>query len=179
MFGFRPQHVTLRDGMSFRLAPIGNVFVMPWKLQNGNVPWSGVRALDVKLRNLSGPQRIYVMRTTAGDVSFFWPQCPNAEAIAQEIIRRSGATAGTEDMDQPPVVDPNHPQAAVLATTGERFMRGFGTVMLIISAVLALLCLIAILGAKPEDRWSIGRAFIFLGIAAATAQGMRRYRRIR
>ena len=82
-------------------------------------------------------------------------------------------------MDLPPAVDPNHPQAPVPATTGERFMRGFGTVMLIISAVLALLCLIAILGAKPENRWSIGRAFIFLGIAAFTAQGMRRYRRIR
>ena len=180
MLGFRSQHVTLRDdGISFRLAPIGNVFAMPWKLQNGDVPWSGVRALDVKVRNLGGPQRVYVLRTTAGDVSFFWPQWPNAEAIAREIIRRSGATTGTEDMDLPPTVDENHQQAVVPATRGERFMRGFGTAILIICAVLALLCLVAIFGAKPEDRWSISRVFLFLGIAAVTALGMRRYRRIR
>ena len=178
MLGFRSQFVTLRDdGISFRLAPIGNVLVLPWKLRSGDVPWSGVRALEVKLRNLGGAQRIYVLRTTGGDVSFFWPQWRNAEAIAQEIIRRSGATSSTEDMDLPLAIDPNQPPVPLSA--GERLMRGFGTVMLIISAVFALLCIIAILGAKPKDRWSIGRAFIFLGIAAVTAEGMRRYRRIR
>lgn len=180
LIGFRSQHVTLRDdGISFRLAPLGNNFVLPWKLRSESLPWNEVRALDVKLRNLSGPQKVYVLRTTAGDVTFFWPQWPNADAIAQEIIRRSGATTSSEDMDLPPVVDPSHPEALIKSSTGERLMRSFGTAMLVVSAVLAFLCLIAIFGAKPEDRWSIGRAFIFLAIAAATAQGLRRYRRIR
>jgi hypothetical protein len=180
MLGFRSQFVILRDdGISFRLAPVGNILVLPWKLRSGDVPWSGVRAVDVKLRSLGGTQRIYVLRTTAGDVAFFWPQWRNAEAIAREIIRRSGATSSIEDMNLPAAVDPSHPQVPVPVTAGERFTRGCGTVMLIISAVLALLCLLAILGAKPENRWSIGRAFIFLGIAAFTAEGMRRYRRIR
>jgi hypothetical protein len=134
-------------------------------------------ALDVKLRNLGGSQRIYVLRTTAGDAAFVWPQWRNAEAIAQEIIRRSGATSSTEDINLPAAADPDQPPIPLSA--GERFMRGFGTAMLIVSAVLGLLCVIAILGSKPEDRRSIGRAFIFLGIAAVTAQGMRRYRRIR
>jgi hypothetical protein len=45
MLGFRSQFVILRDdGISFRLAPIGNVLVLPWKLRSGDVPWSGVRA---------------------------------------------------------------------------------------------------------------------------------------
>lgn len=178
MLGFRSQFVIFRDdGISFRLAPIGNVLVLPWKLCTGDVPWSGVRSVDVKLRNLGGAQRIYVLRTTAGDVAFFWPQWRNAEAIAQEIIRRSGATTGTEDMNLPAAVGPNQPPIPLSA--GERFMRGFGTAMLIVSAVLGLLCVIAILGSKAEDHWSIGKAFIFLGIAAVIAQGMRRYRRIR
>ena len=180
LIGFRSQHLTLRDdGISFCLAPLGNNLVMPWKLQSEDLPWSSVRALDVKLRNLGSPQRVYVLRTTAGDVTFSWPQWPNAEAIAQEIIRRSGASTSTEDMDLPPVPDPNQPRAPAQSSAGERFMRGFGTVMLIISAILALLCVIALFGAKPEDRWSIAIAFLFLGIAAATAQGLRRYRRIR
>jgi hypothetical protein len=38
---------------------------------------------------------------------------------------------------------------------------------------------IALFGAKPEDRWNIGKALFFLGIATVAAQGMRRYRRIR
>lgn len=180
LIGFRSQHVTLReDGISFRLAPLDRSLVMPWKLQNGSLPWRAVRALDVKLRNLVGPQKVYVLRTTIGDVTFFWPQWPNAEAIAQEIIRRSGASTSIEDMDLPPVVNPNQPRPPVTPSAGERFRRGFGTVMLIVSAILALLCLIAMFGAKPEDRWSIGRAFIFLGIAATVAQGLRHYRRIR
>ena len=180
LIGFRSQHLTLcDDGISFRLALLANNFVLPWKLQSGNLPWHSVHALDVKLRNLGSPQKVYVLRTTAGDVTFFWPQWPNADAIAQEIIRRSGATTSTENMDLPPLPDARHPEAAVQPSTGERFMRGFATVMLIISAILALLCVIALFGAKPEDRWNIARAFLFLGIAAMVAQRLRHYRQIR
>lgn len=180
LIGFASQHVTLReDGIAFRLPPLGNNTVFPWKLRRGNLPWNGVRALDVKLRNLAGGQKVYVMRTTVGDVVFFWPQWTNADAIADEIIRRSGAGTSTEDMDLPPVPDPLHPEKGVQSSTGERFMRGCGTVTLIISVILAVLCVIALFGAKPEDRWNIGKAFLFLSFAAAAAQGMRRYRRIR
>src|SRR5262249_39779583 len=71
MMGFRSQFVEMRDdGMSFRLAPLETVFVFPWKLRSGNVPWNGVRAVDLKLRNLAGPQRIYVLRTSAGEHTF-------------------------------------------------------------------------------------------------------------
>src|SRR6266852_2670700 len=38
LIGFRSQHLTLRDdGISFRLAPLGNNFVLPWKLQRANL----------------------------------------------------------------------------------------------------------------------------------------------
>ena len=178
LLGFRSQYLKLReDGISFRLPPLGTNFVLPWKLRTCELPWNGVRALDLKLRNLGGPQRVYVLRTSTGDVCFFWPQWPNAEALAREIVRHSGAFSSTEDMDRPPAAVPNQPPVSV--TRGERFMRGFGTAMLIITGVLGLLCLIAILGAKPENRWEIGKVLIFLAIAAGTAQGMRRYRRIR
>lgn len=177
---FRSQYATLRDdGISFRLAPLDRIFVMPWKLQSGSLPWSGVRALDVKLRSVVRAQHVYVLRTTAGDITFFWPQWPNAEAIAQDIIRRSGASTSTEDMELAPVVDPNQPHVNVATSIGERFMRGFGTVMLIIIALLGVLGLFAFFGAKPEDRWDIGKVFIFLAIVASVAQGLRRYRRIR
>lgn len=180
LLGFRSQHLTLReDGISFRLPPLGTNTVFPWKLRRENLPWNGVRALDVKLRNLGGDQKVYVMRTTGGDVVFFWPQWPNADAIADEIIKRSAAATSIEDMNLPPVPDPLHPERAVQSSTGERFMRGFGTFILIIAAILAALCIFALFGAKPEDRWNIGKALLFLSFAAAGAQGLRRYRRIR
>jgi hypothetical protein len=182
MMGFRSQFVEMRDDrISFRLAPLETIFVFPWKLRSGDVPWSGVRAVDLKLRNLAGPQRIYVLRTSAGQHTFAWPQWPNADAIAQEIVRRSGATTSSEDMvqPQPAPIDPNNPQALPSVSRGERWMRGFGTAIVIISVVLGVLCVIGIFGAKPEDRWEIGKAAFFLLIAATTGEGLRRYRRIR
>lgn len=180
LIGFRSQHLTLReDGISFRLPPLGNNTVFPWKLRRENLPWNAVRALDVKLRNLGGDQQVYVMRTTVGDVVFFWPQWPNAHAIAEEIIKRSAAATSTEDMNLPPVPDPLHPEKAVQSTAGERFMRGFGTAMLMIAAILGALCVFALFGAKPEDRWNIGKALLFLSFTAAGAQGLRHYRRIK
>ena len=178
LIGFRSQHVTLReDGISFRLAPLNTNFVFPWKLKSASLPWKDVRALDVKLRSLAGGQRVYVLRTTAGDVAYFWPQWPDAEQIAGEIVRRSGAATSTEDMEAPPVVSPSGEITKL--STQERFMRGCGTATLILSVVLGLLCVIAIFGAKGEDRWSIAKALLFLVLAAGAAQGLRRYRKIR
>jgi len=180
LMGFTSQFILMRDdGISFRLAPINAVFVFPWKLRSGDVPWNGVRAVDLKLRNTAGPQRIYVLRTSAGDHVFSWPQWPNADAIAQEIARRSGATISSEDMEQPAAVDPSHPESVQPVSRGERWMRGFGTVIVIVSAILGVICIIGIVGAKPEDRWEIGKAVFFLLIAATTGEGLRRYRRIR
>ncbi len=180
LIGFGSQHVTLRnDTISFCLAPLGNNFVFPWLLRRETLRWNEVRAVDVKTRNLGGPQKVYVLRTTKGDVAFFWPQWPDAETIAQEIVRRSGATTSAEDMEQPAVPDPSNSSGAPAVSTSEKMMRGCGTVTMILCAIMALLCVIALFGAEPEKRGSIARVFLFLAIAAAVGQGLRRYRKIR
>ncbi len=180
LIGFRSQHVTVRDGgISFALPALGRNTVLPWTLQRHQLPWNSVRAVDVKLRNLGGEQRVYVLRTTAGDFVFFWPQWPNADEICQEIIRRSGAGTSTEDMAAPPVADPLRPDAPIPASRGERFMRGCGLALLILITILVVLCGIALIGAKPDDRINIAKAMLFLGLGAAGADQMRRYRRIR
>jgi len=180
LIGFRSQYVTLReDGVSFRLAPLSTNVVFPWKLKTASVPWNEVRALDIKLRNLSGPQRVYVLRTSAGDVAYYWPQWPDADAIAQEIITRSGATTSTEDMDAPPVAQTSGEAVVPTLTTQERLLRSFGTVMLVIFGLMGLLTVIALFGSRPDHRWDIAKVFLFILIGAPIAYRLRRYRRIR
>lgn len=180
MIGFRSQHVTLReDGISYRLAPPTTNFVFPWKLKTASLQWNEVRALDIKLRNLNGPQRVYVLRTTAGDVAFFWPQWPDADAIAQEIITRSGVTTSTEDMNAPPVAQTSDEGGVPSLTTQERLLRGCGTVMLVIFLLMAVLTVFALLGSKSDQRWEITKVFLFILIGAPIAYRLRRYRRIR
>lgn len=178
LVGFRSQHITLREqGISFRLAPLGNNFVFPWKLKSGELPWPGIRAVDVKLRNLGGPQRVYVLRTTVGDVAYFWPQWPDADAIAQEIIQRSGATTSTEDMEAEPAAKPGSPAAQL--SNSERALRLTGTVMLVLFVLMGLLGVVGILGARGDQRWDMAKVFLFVLIGAPIAYRLRKYRRIR
>jgi hypothetical protein len=180
LIGFRSQYLMFRtDGISFRLPSLNQTLLMPWKLQSKSLPWSAIHALDVKLQNLGGSQKAYVLRTSMGDVRFSWPQWPDAEQIAAEILTRSAAPTSVEDMDLPPALDPTQPQMTVPISLGERLMRRFGTVLLIISSLLALICLIALFSARPDDRWAIAKALFFLGMAMTVARGLRRYRRIR
>ena len=176
--GFRSQHITLREqDISFRLAPLGNNFVFPWKLKSGQLPWSGIRAVDVKLRNLGGPQRVYVLRTTAGDVVFFWPQWPDADAIAQEIIQRSGATASSENMDVEPAREPG--SASAKLSFSERALRLTGTLLLVFFVVIGLLGVVAMVWSRGDQRWDIAKVFLFILIGAPMAYRLRKYRRIR
>ena len=179
LIGFRSQHVTLREqGISFKLAPLGNNVVFPWKLKSGELPWSDIRAVDIKLRNLGGPQRVYVLRTSAGDVTYFYPQWPDADAITQEIIQRSGASTSTEDMDAPP--EPVSSGSAVPQPTfQERALRLFGTVMLVFFVLIGLLAVVAMFGSSGDQRWDIAKVFLFILIGAPIAYRLRRYRRIR
>jgi hypothetical protein len=178
MISFRSQHVTLReDGISFRLVPLNATFVFPWNLKTASLPWNAVRALDIKLRSLGGGQRVYVLRTSAGDFAFYWPQWPEAEQIGQEIVRRSGATTSTEDMEAPAVTSTSGSPARL--SSQERFLRGCGTTMLVLSGILIILCIVGLFGAEDEKRWTFVKALFFLSFGLAAAQGLRRYRKIR
>jgi hypothetical protein len=179
LIGFRSQFITLRQhGISFRLAPLGNNVVFPWKLKSGELPWSEIRAVDVKLRNLGGPQRVYILRTSAGDVAYFHPQWPEADQITQEILQRSGAATSTEDMESEPRPGlPGSPPPRL--SLQERTLRIFGTVMLVLFLLIGLLGIVAIAGSKSDQRWDIAKVFLFILIGAPIAYRLRRYRRIR
>jgi hypothetical protein len=179
--GLTMQRLSLsEDGISFLLAPLGKNLVLPGTLRNVSIPWSEVRAVDVKSRDLGGPQRIYIPRTSAGDFVFVWPQWPDADAIAAEIIRRSGAVTSKEDMEAPAGLRPlDSEPVPINLSRGERLMRGAGLIMLIVIAIFGALLLVVLFGVKEDERGRIFRAFLYLSIAGAGAQAMRKYRRIR
>jgi hypothetical protein len=64
-------------------------------------------------------------------------------------------------------------------TVQERFLRVFGTVMLVIFGLLAVLSIFALFGGRPDQRWDILKVFLFIAIGAPIAYRLRRYRKIR
>jgi len=179
LMGYRSQYLRIgEDGLSIRLPPLGNKTVFPWALRNLTIRWSDVRAVDVKGRELGGRQRVYVLRTNAGDYVYFWPQWPDANIVTEEILRRSNATTSFQDMNHPADLDPANPNAAK-SSGGERFLRGCGLVMTIALGVMAGCAVLVLIFGTPEDRWGAGKALLFVMLGLAAAHGLRRYRTIR
>lgn len=187
--GSRRLHVTLSDdGVAFTLPRPGNTTLMPWMLLSAKVKWNEIRAIDVRERNVIINKVCYILRTASGDAFFFAPSWRDAEQLAEEIMRRSGARTSYEDLLVPVEVaattdsnssGPVHNASSVKPSLAEKAAHVLGYVLAVVVGVSALFLLIAAFVCEPGERGTVWFALFMLWLPAQGAAALISFRRMR
>ncbi|MEO8459500.1 MAG: hypothetical protein ABI451_03135 [Dokdonella sp.] len=186
--GSRRLHITLSgDGVEFTLPRPGNTTLMPWMLLSAKVRWSEIRAIDVRERNVVMNKVCYILRTAHGDAFFFAPSWRHAEQLADEIVRRSGASTSYEDLLAPAEAttgdansnDPARDATPAKPSLAEKAARVLGYVLAVFVGIAALFLVIAAFVCEPGERGGIWFALCLLWLPGQGAQALISFRRMR